>query len=51
MIIAGKGNDVFTIDDKKQDALTWKKALTLASPKWGIDVPSCRLWSYSPTFG
>jgi Transposase DDE domain len=51
IIIAGKGNYVFTIDDKKQDALTWKKALTLESSKWGIDVPSCRLWGYSPTFG
>jgi len=28
IIIAGKGNDVFTIDEKKQDALTWKKELT-----------------------
>jgi hypothetical protein len=51
IIIAGKGNYVFTIDDKKQDALTWKKALTLESPKGGIDVPSCRLWGYSPTCG
>jgi Transposase DDE domain len=51
IISAGKGNYVFTIDDKKQDALIWKKELTLESPKWGIDVPSCRLWSYSPTFG
>jgi hypothetical protein len=23
----------------------------LEEPKWGIDVPSCRLWGYSPTFG
>jgi hypothetical protein len=51
IIIAGKGNYVFTIADKKQDAWTWKKALTLESSKWGIDVPSCRLWGYSPTFG
>ena len=51
MIIAGKGNYVFTIDDKKQEALTWKKARTLESPTWGIDVPSCRLWGYSPTCG
>jgi hypothetical protein len=51
IIIAGKGNYVFTIDEKKQDALTWKKELTLESPKWGIDVPSCRLWGYSPTLG
>src|SRR5207245_2739090 len=50
IIIAGKGNDVFTIDEKKQDALTWKKELTLESPKWGIDVPSYRLWGYSLTF-
>src|SRR3989454_2081547 len=51
IIIAGKGNYVLTIDEKKQDALTWKKELTLEFPKWGIDVPSCRLWGYSPTFG
>jgi hypothetical protein len=51
IIIAGKGNYVFTIDEKKQDAVTWKKELTLEFPKWGIDVPSCRLWGYSPTFG
>src|SRR6266705_2015067 len=51
IIIAGKGNYVFTIADKKQDALTWKKELTLESPKWGINVPSCRLWGSSPTFG
>ena len=31
--------------------MTWKKEHTLESPKWGIDVPSCRLWGYSPTFG
>ena len=49
--MAGKGNDVFTIDDKKQDALTWKKALTLASSKWGMNVPSCRLWGSRPPFG
>src|SRR3989475_1204701 len=51
IIIAGKGNYVFTIDEKKQDASQWKKELTLEFPKWGIDVPSCRLWGYSPTFG
>ena len=51
IIIAGKGNYVFTIDDEKQDALTWKKKLILQAPKWGIDVPSCRMWGYSPTFG
>jgi Transposase DDE domain len=51
IIIAGKGNYVFTIDTQKWDASTWKKVLMLEEPKWGIDVPSCRLWGYSPTFG
>jgi DDE family transposase len=51
IIIAGKGNYVFTIDTQKWDASTWKKVLMLEEPKWGIDVPSCRLWGSSPTFG
>jgi DDE family transposase len=51
IIIAGKGNYVFTIDGQKWDASTWKKVLMLEEPKWGIDVPSCRLWGDSPTFG
>ena len=51
IIIAGKGNYVFTIDAQKWDASTWKKVLMLEEPKWGIDVPSCRLWGSSPTFG
>ena len=51
IIIAGKGNYVFTIDSQKWDASTWKKVLVLEDPKWGIDVPSCRLWGDSPTFG
>ena len=51
IIIAGKGNYVFTIDGQKQKASAWKKDLTLQEPKWGIDVPSCRIWSHSPTFG
>ena len=51
IIIAGKGNDVFTIDAQKWDASTWKKVLMLEEPKWGIDVPSCRIWGYSPPFG
>ena len=51
IIIAGKGNYVFTIDTQKWDASTWKKGLMLEEPKWGIDVPSCRLWGSSPTFG
>ena len=51
IIIAGKGNYVFTIDHQKWDAATWKKVLRLEEPKWGIDVPSCRIQGYSPTFG
>jgi len=51
IIIAGKGNYVFTIDDQKHDASTWKKVLILQEPKWGIDVPSYRSWGYNPTFG
>ncbi len=51
IIIAGKGNYVFTLDGKKQKASSWKKDLTLQDPKWGIDVPSCRIWGHSPTFG
>ena len=51
IIIAGKGNYVFTIDAQKWDASTWKKVLMLEEPTWGIDVPSCRLWGSSPTFG
>jgi hypothetical protein len=51
IIIAGKGNYVFTIDGQKWEASTWKKVLMLEEPTWGIDVPSCRTWGYSPTFG
>jgi hypothetical protein len=51
IIIAGKGNYVFTIDGQKWDASTWKKVLMLEEPKGGIDVPSYRSWGYSPTFG
>jgi len=51
IIIAGKGNYVFTIKGEKHDASTWKKELVLQDSKWGIDVPSCRVWGYSPTFG
>jgi hypothetical protein len=51
IIIAGKGNYVFTIDAQKWEASTWKKVLMLEEPKWGIDVPSCRIWGDSPTFG
>ena len=51
IIIAGKGNYVFTIDAQKWEASTWKKVLMLEEPTWGIDVPSCRLWGYRPTCG
>ena len=51
IIIAGKGNYVFTIDGQKWDASTWKKVMMLEELKWGIDVPSCRIWGDSPTFG
>ena len=51
IIIAGKGNYVFTIDAQKWDASTWKKVLMLEEPTWGIDVPSCRIRGSSPTFG
>src|SRR5215467_8122944 len=47
----GKVSYVFTIDGQKWDASTWKKVLMLEEPTWGIDVPSCRIWGYSPTFG
>ena len=43
IIIAGKGHYVFTIDTQKWDAATWKKVLMLEEPKWGIDVPLCRI--------
>jgi len=51
IIIAGKGHYVFTIDGQKWEASTWKKVLRLEEPTWGIDVPSCRIWGSSPTFG
>jgi hypothetical protein len=51
IVIAGKGNYVFTIAGQKWDASTWKNVLVLEDPKWGIDVPSCRLRGLSPTFG
>jgi hypothetical protein len=51
IVIAGKGNYVFTIDDQKWDASTWKKVLMLEEPQWGIDVPSCRIRGDKPTFG
>jgi hypothetical protein len=51
IIIAGKSNYTFTINNRKQQASMWKKELRLSPPTWGIDVPSCRLCAYNPTFG
>ena len=51
IIIAGKGNYVFTLDGQQWDASTWKKVLMLEEPPWGIDVPSCRIRGSRPTFG
>ena len=51
IIIAGKGNYVFTMDGQQWDASTWKKVLLLEEPTWGLDVPSGRMRGYSPTFG
>ena len=50
IIIAGKGNYVFTIEGQKWEASTWKKVFVLDEPKWGIDAPSYRTWAYNPTF-
>jgi hypothetical protein len=51
IIIAGKGNYMFTIQKRKQKASAWKKELTLHPPQWGIEVPSRRLYAHNPTFG
>jgi Transposase DDE domain len=51
IIIAGKGNYTFTINNRKQQASAWKKELILESFQWGIEVPSCRVCAYNPTFG
>ena len=51
ILIAGKSNDIFTIDGTKQEASAWKKALVLCEDKGGIDVPACRVQGHSPTFG
>jgi hypothetical protein len=51
IIIVGKSNYTFTIDDDKKEASQWKKDLVLQEPKWGIDVPSYRIQGHSPTFG
>ena len=51
IIIAGKGNDVFTIGGEKHRASVWKQLLPLKSSLWGIDVAACRVKAVSPTFG
>jgi len=51
IIIAGKGNYVFTIQGRKQNAAAWKKELSMQPPTWGIEVPACRVNAESPTFG
>src|SRR5215510_10942224 len=51
IIMAGKGNDVLTIDGQQWDASPGKKVRRLEEPTWGIDVPSCRIWGSSPTLG
>ena len=50
IIIAGKGNYTFTIDQKKQKASEWKKTVKLVKEQWGIDIPSLRIKADSPTF-
>jgi hypothetical protein len=51
IIIAGKGNYVFTIGHEKHRASVWKQKLPLKSSLWGIDVAACRVKAVSPTFG
>lgn len=51
VIIAGKGNYVFTIHNTKHPASVWKKSLALSGDLWGIAVPACRVKAVNPTFG
>ena len=51
IIIAGKGNYVFTIGGKKQKASLWKKEIVLSRTQWGIEVAALRVRALSPTFG
>jgi len=51
VLVAGKGNNVFTIGKKKQKASEWKKEIKLIEEQWGISVPFKREIAYSPTFG
>jgi hypothetical protein len=50
-IMAGKGNDVLTIDAQQWEASTGKNVRMFEEPPWGIDVPSCRIGGESPTLG
>jgi hypothetical protein len=51
IIVAGKGNYVFKIKGVNKKSSIWKKEIELASGRWGIDIPSCRIKGESPTFG
>jgi len=51
ILVAGKGNNTFTIGKKKQKASEWKKEIQLKLDEWGIDVPFKRVIANSPTFG
>jgi hypothetical protein len=51
VILAGKGNYVFTSNNTKQPASAWKKSIDLSEELWGIDVPACRVKAVNPTFG
>ena len=51
IIIAGKGNYTFTINQHTQKASAWKKMLCLHPPRWGINVPSGYVRASNPTFG
>lgn len=53
IIVAGKGNFVFVIDDVKKSAAEWKKTIAYETDVWGVDddLPCKRTIAYSPTFG
>ncbi len=52
IIIHGKGNYVFTIDDKKQKLSAHKKDIQLDDSAWGCKgIPIGRKMAESPTFG
>jgi hypothetical protein len=51
IVVAGKGNYVLSIEDRKHPASVWKKILELADDLWGIDVPARRVKALNPTFG